>query len=171
MATVVQPDSAYSSWDWSSRDFDLSFSRWCLGLSFFDCETRFGVCRFKGYLSECTAITGGCNESQYWYQVDSDSDVSSNETTQHLIWKKNETIGRRKQTQESKTVLEDKFCELENGIFCRGFKKLLHDLVINTRSTALKICLIQGLISAWFGLWDKRKTGILENENCHYFQC
>jgi hypothetical protein len=55
-------------------------------------------------------------------------------------------------TKQSKVVIKDKFSKLEDRISLRGCKKLLYDFVINTRSTTLRICLIQSLISAWFEL-------------------
>jgi hypothetical protein len=92
-----------------------------------------------------------------------------------LEWNRLNTIFKRRgqwtggsKTQGSKTMLKNKFCELKNRIFCRGCKKLLCDFIMNTRSPILRICLIQGLISAWFRLWGKRKASILKNENSNY---
>ena len=49
-------------------------------------------------------------------------------------------------------MLKEKINKLENRVFLRHCNKLLCDFTMNIRSTILRICLIQGLITGWFRL-------------------
>jgi hypothetical protein len=56
------------------------------------------------------------------------------------------------ENRTSKKMLEDKFRKLDRRIFLRESGKLLYHLLMSTRSTILRICPSQSLISGWLRL-------------------